>query len=100
MLAGGKIKLTKPIKTPDGEVTELTLSEPTLGALEDIELLVERRADGSLGLRLDLGMIARLVAGLCAIPVASAKQIRLQDLGEVIQQVMGFFGESPGTGGS
>ncbi len=94
-----KITLSRPIRTPEGEVSELELREPTLGALEEIEMVIERRA-GALALRLDLGHIARLVSGLCDIPLASAKQIPITDLGAVLNPVMGFLGGLPGTGGS
>ena len=93
-------KVTVTLKTPidaHGEkVSVLEFDEPTLGALDDIEIVV--KGDGSV--RLNLGDIAKLVSNMAGIPLSSARKIRAGDLPEIGKAVMGFLPDILPTGGS
>lgn len=87
MTAETRITLKHPIEAHGEKVTELTLKEPTLGVLDDIEVVV----NGSGGARLNLGDLHKLVAGMAGIPPSAAKQIRVSDLGPIGAAVMDFL---------
>lgn len=91
-----KITLKHPIVAHGETVNELTLGEPTLGVLDDVEITV--KGDGSV--RLNLGDIAKLVANMADIPPSAAKSIRVSDLSKIGKEVMGFLSEFLPTGGS
>ena len=88
------VRLSAPIQAHGETVSELTLREPTLGMLDDVHLFV-----GSAGeLRVNLGDLHRVVAGMAGIPPSAARAISLRDLGEIGPALAGFFGLSLGTG--
>ena len=88
------ITLSHPIQVGDERVTTLTLREPTLAVLEDIHIAVR---DGEV--RLNLGDIPKLVAGLAGIPLSIARKIRVSDLGKIAPVALGFIKPYLPTGG-
>ncbi len=92
-----EIKLSKPISAHGETLTQLTLSEPTLAILDDVELF-SVTGDGSI--RINFGDLHKIIAGMADIPPSAAKNIALQDLKQLIPMVMDFFGGSLPIGGS
>lgn len=95
-----KVPLSRPIQAHGATVTELTLKEPTLGVLEDIEIAIGSGASGQGEVKLRLGAIITLVAALAEIPPSSAKQISASDLPALGKAVMGFMPAFLATGGT
>ena len=81
------VTLSRPVEAHGEQVTTLTLAEPTLGVLDGVHLDVG--LDGRV--RLDLGDIHRLVAGMAGIPPSSARQIGIADMAKVARAVMDFL---------
>ena len=90
------VPLKHPIEAHGKTVDSLDLDEPTLGALDDIEIVV--KGDGSV--RLNLGDLAKLVSNMSGIPPSSAKQIKVSDVPEIAKAVMGFLPSIRLTGAS
>ena len=90
-----RITLRTPIEAHGVPVSELTLSEPTLGVLDGVHIIVEPGG----AVRLDLGDLHRLIAGMAGIPPSSARQIRLADVGPALERALSFLPVSPPTGG-
>ena len=91
------VTLSTPIEAHGEQVRELTLSEPTIGVLDGVHIDVGM--DGRV--RLDLGDLHRLVAGMAGIPPSSARQIRLSDMAPLARAVMDFLPTAhlPDSGG-
>ena len=91
------VHLRTPIEAHGETVSELTLSEPTLGVLDGVH--VEIGTSG--GVRIDLGNLHRLIAGMAGIPPSSARQIRVTDMAPLARAVMDFLPPSrpPAPGG-
>jgi len=89
-----KITLKSPIKIQGIETTELMLSEPDLGVLDDVHIEVS----GEGKVRLNLGDIPKLIANMANIPPSDAKKIKLKDMREIIPPVMDYLGEFLPTG--
>ena len=85
-----KIQLSKAIMAHGENVEELTVREPTLGALAGIELRIA--ADGSIDF--DLGTLVPIVAALTDIPPSSAKQIALRDLRQFREVIADFLADA------
>ena len=85
------VTLSRPIEAHGERVAELTLSEPTLGVLDGVHLDVG--LDGRV--RLDLGDLHRLVAGMAGIPPSAARQIRVTDMAPLARAVMDFLPSTP-----
>ncbi len=88
------ITLKHPIEAHGDTLTTLSLSEPTLGVLDDVEISV--RGDGSV--QFNLGDLHKLVANMASIPPSAAKKIRVSDMAEIGKAVMGFLAEFLPTG--
>ena len=82
-----KITLSKPIMVQGEEVTELTLAEPTLGALDGVHVTIS----GGESLQVDLGDIPKVLAALANIPVSSARKVSWKDIRVVMEPVMDFL---------
>lgn len=95
-----KVTLSRPIQAHGAEVRVLTLKEPTLGVLEDIEIAIGGGADGKGEVKINLGSIARVVAAMADIPPSSARQIAVGDLAVLGKAVLGFMPAFLGTGAS
>jgi|MDSZ01.3.fsa_nt_gb hypothetical protein len=91
-----KVTLKKPITAHGEDVKELTLNEPTLGALDGVDL--EISSEGRV--KINLGDIAKIVANMADIPPSSAAQISIFDLREIAPAVMDFLGGFLATGES
>ncbi len=90
------IKLSTPIQAHGETVSQLTLKEPTLAVLDDVELLAITE-DGSI--KINFGDLHKIIAGMADIPPRAAKTIALQDLKQFMPVVMDFFGDVlPGGG--
>ena len=86
--------LTKPIDVMGDKVSEITLTDPGIGALKGNEA-----AFGPKGMTIDLGSLPNLIAEAGNIPLSSANKISLRDLGRHLLPMMGFFGaDTPPTG--
>ena len=85
------VSLSAPIEAHGQQVTELTLSEPTIGVLDGVQIDVGMEGR----VRLDLGDLHRLVAGMAGIPPSSARQIRISDMAPLARAVMDFLPASP-----
>ena len=85
------VPLSRPIEAHGEQVTQLTLSEPTIGVLDGVHLDVG--LDGRV--RLDLGDLHRLVAGMAGIPPSSARQIRITDMAPLARAAMDFLPSTP-----
>lgn len=83
------IELSKPIQAHGEIVSSLTLREPTLGALEDVNLTVVGDGD----VKFNLGDLQGLIANMADIPKSSARQISIRDLPKFMEAGKGFFGE-------
>jgi hypothetical protein len=95
-MAAQKITLKKPIQAHGEEISELTINEPTIGALEGVELTIS--FEGTV--KIDLAAIPKLIAASADIPPSAAKQIGFSDLPAMVEVVMGFIGGSLEIGGS
>ena len=82
------VHLRTPIEAHGETLSELVLSEPTLGVLDGVH--IEIGASG--GVRLDLGDLHRVVAGMAGIPPSSARHIRMADMAPLARAVMDFLG--------
>ena len=69
------LTLTKPIRVGGEDVSELTLTEPTIGMLDGVKLRIT--ADGELNI--DLGAICVLLGRMANIPPSAAKSITIKD---------------------
>ena len=90
------IPLSHPIEAHGETLRTLTLREPTLGILDDVEITIPEKG----GVRLNLGDIHRVVAGMAGIPPGVARTIRLADLAPVTRELTSFFSPSPPDGES
>ena len=88
------LKLTKPIRVGAEDVTELTLTEPTLGMLDGVSLRIS--AEGELNI--DLGAIRILLARMANIPPSAAQDITIKDALAAQEVVADFFGDFLQTG--
>ena len=95
-MAKTTVTLKHPIEAHGDTYKTLTLDEPTLGVLDDVEISV--KGDGSV--RLNLGDLHKLVANMANIPPSAAKKIRVSDMAEIGEAVMGFLSEFLPTGES
>lgn len=92
---GMEIELSRPIEAHGETVSVLKLSDPDLGALEDIRISV----NGEGAVQLDLGDVQKLVANMADIPRSAAKSISLRDAPKLLAAVKDFFGDSLPIGG-
>ena len=90
------LKLTKPIRVGGEDVTELTLTDPTLGMLDGVALRIS--AEGELNI--DLGAIRILLARMANVPPSAAKDITIKDALAAQEVVADFFGDFLQTGGT
>ena len=88
------LTLTKPIRVGAEDVTELTLTEPTLGMLDGVSLRIS--AEGELNI--DLGAIRILLARMANIPPSAAQNITIKDALAAQEVVADFFGDFLQTG--
>ena len=96
-MEGTVIKLSKPISAHGETIAQLSLSEPTLAILDDVELF-SVKGDGSI--KINFGDLHKIIAGMADIPPSAAKNIALQDLKQLIPMVTDFFGVPPPIGGN
>ena len=89
-----KLTLTKPIRAGGEDVSELTLSEPTIGMLDGVKLRIT--AEGELNI--DLGAIRVLLGKMANIPPSAAEQITIKDAIGAQDALAGFFGDFLPTG--
>lgn len=95
MMEPTRITLSHPIEAHGETVSEIELREPTLAVLDGVHLVVEQSG----AVRIDLGDLHRLIAGMAQIPPSSARQIRLADVGPALDRVMDFLPASRPGGG-
>ena len=88
------LTLTKPIRVDAEDITELTLTEPTLGMLDGVSLRIS--AEGELNI--DLGAIRLLLARMANIPPSAAQNITIKDALAAQEVVADFFGDFLQTG--
>ena len=88
------LTLTKPIRIGGEDVSELTLTEPTLGMLDGVALRIT--AEGELNL--DLGAIRILLGRMASIPPSAAKDITIKDAIAAKDVIADFFGDFLQTG--
>lgn len=88
------VPLSRAIEAHGSKVTELTLNEPTLGLLDDIN--IEITGDGNI--RFNTAEIKKIISKLAGIPTSSVDQIALKDLGVLGKSVAEFFEEFLPTG--
>ena len=92
------VKLSQPISAHGEDVSELILREPTT---EDVinmgqPFLIIARDGGEAGIEIRMGVIAKYVSTLAAIPMSSVKKLSRNDFSACQAGVMGFFGQSDG----
>ena len=87
------VRLRTPITAHGERVEELTLAEPTLGVLDGVQLEVATSGR----VRVDLGDLHRVIAGMAGIPPSSARQIRVTDLAPLASAVLDFLPSPPST---
>ena len=90
------LTLTKPIRIGGEDVSELTLTEPTLGMLDGVALKIT--AEGELNI--DLGAIRLLLGRMANIPPSAAKAITLKDAIGARDVISAFFDDFLQTGGT
>ena len=95
MSGGVKIKLSRPIEAHGETLHELELGEIDLGALDNVNLVITQ--DGSI--RINLGDLHRLIAGMAGIPPSSARRILVRDALAVKEKLSDFLGVSLQIGG-
>ena len=83
------IKLNVPVQVEGEQVTEITLSEPTVGDLRAMD-----QASG------DVGRAAALIGSLAGWPPSSVNAISSGDFTAICEVMSGFFGGVPPTGGN
>ena len=88
------LKLTKPIRSGGEDVSELTLTEPTLGMLDGVQLRIT--AEGELNI--DLGAIRILLGRMANITPSAAEQITIKDAIGAKDVLADFFGDFLPTG--
>lgn len=84
-----KIQLSKSIMAHGETITELTINEPTLGALENVHISVAD--DGSI--KFNLGDLQGLISNVAGIPLSSVRQISLKDAPKLFEVAKDFFGD-------
>ena len=90
MMQTRTVQLQLPISVEGKDVTELTLHEPLLGDMENVEM-------NQHGAPTNKGLI-ELVASLANIPPSSAKKIAMRDMEEIGRLIADFTESSPATG--
>ena len=92
------VKLSKPIKHGETEITELDLREPTVEDVGDIgyPFLVIAQDNGT-AIQLQPKAILKYASRLAGIPPSCFKTLALSDLSELQAVIMGFFGDAAGT---
>ena len=83
------IKLKVPVQVEGEHVTEITLNEPTVKDLREMD-----HASG------DVGRAAALIGSLAGWPPSSVNAIASGDFTAICEVMSGFFGEVPPTGGN
>lgn len=81
------IPLSSPIEANGETLSELTLSEPDLGCLEDVHIKIGGDGD----VQLNLGDLHKVVARMANIPPSSAKKIKAGDLPALFGAVSDFL---------
>lgn len=87
------IPLSKPITAHGEEISELTLRDAGIGALEGVKATLS-----DTGLGIDLGDLPKVIARLADIPPSSARTISLRDLSKLVPEVFDFLGGTQPTG--
>ena len=72
-------------------MSELILEEPTLGAMEGLELVIDVKGNK----RFDLGVLVIPISKMANIPLSSARKIRISDIIDNIGVLIDFLGLSP-----
>lgn len=99
-MSGVTVRLSKPIKAHNEELTELTLREPTGDDVIEIgyPYLIMMPEGTVAGIDIRPRVIYNYIARLGGIPLSSAKQVSLKDMAVLQAHIMDFFGEGePGT---
>ena len=84
------ITLSKPIRVGDEEVIELTLKEPTLDSIEEVNLTIQ--SDGSF--KIKLGDLLPFIVRSANIPLSSVRKISITDLPKFMEAFFSFLDES------
>ena len=89
------ITLKSSIEAHGEQVTELTLTEPDLGALDGVDIAITEGA-----LKFNLGDMRKIFAAMAGIPPSAAGKIKLGDVRQVVEVVLDFLDISLPTGES
>ena len=87
------VTLSRPIEAHGEKVSELTFTEPDLGALDGVNISIAAGA-----VKFNMGEMRHIIAAMAGIPPSAAKTIALGDVGEMIEVVLDFLGISLPTG--
>ena len=88
------IELKHPIEAHGESISTLTLEEPTLGALEGLEIVIDKKGNK----RFDLGQLIKPISTMAGIPLSSAKKIKVSDIIENAEGLLDFLDLSLLTG--
>ena len=98
------IKLSKPIKHGESEITELDLRQPTvydvISDYEDDQLgypFVVVSGKSGTSIKLMPNKVIGYAARLSGLPPSVVKQVSITDLSKLQTAVMGFFGDEAET---
>ena len=80
-------ELLTPVNGPDGQITELTLEEPTVSEIAKLH-----EANGKQG---GVRAMIMLIAGQTQQPVAVINQLRARDFQAMQDYIGSFFGDTP-----
>ena len=83
-----KVPLSRPIQTPDGEVSELELRELTLGDLKGVDLT-------QIG---DATVLVKVISKASGIPPSFVEKISARDFRPLVEVVADFLDISLPTG--
>lgn len=96
-MSGVTVKLAKPVTAHGEQITELTLREPTVEDIMDLNqpfLIIV--GDDETGIRIQGKTIGLYIVRLAGVPMSTVKQITPADFSAAQTVVMSFFG--PGAG--
>lgn len=89
------VKLKKPIKVGEEDVTELELREPTVKDITEIgyPYRVSQSTSGS-GMEILPAVVIKYVSKLAAVPPSALNGLSISDLTALQTEVMNFFGDA------
>ena len=81
------IELSKPINAHGEEVTSLTFRELNFGMMMQLD-----------NVKGEMAKVAKIIEMAAQIPASSVKELSMQDVTKITEEMLPFLGLSPATG--